>query len=150
MESDICPICVKPIIHENSSSRLTEKGISSLLEANKERQDQPINFVLNSRIHKDCRINYCHKREIKKYLSKKENNISQSFEINKSSLRSSTQAFSFKTDCFFCCQELCRSKDEEIHCVETLSLKESLLRPVSMQILPGVHKNASEQNKENI
>ena len=102
MEEDICAICVKPIIEPDTWSKLTEKGVNSLKSANLERQDQIIHFTLDSKIHKNCRIQYCHKREIKKYIeNKKNNNEIQKSEEKKSILRSSNPPFSFITDCIF-------------------------------------------------
>ena len=120
MEADICPLCKNPISDIESSSKLTEKGISSLLAANRERQDPPIKFSINSRIHKDCRIKYCHKREIKNYLEKKTEEKPMQ---NKILVRSAVPSFSFKTDCFFCCQSVTDDDDCDTFLVATISSK---------------------------
>ena len=127
MEVDICPLCVKPVLDSEPSSRLTEKGVASLINANRERQDLPINFIVNSKIHKDCRVQYCHKRLIKKHIESKSNNNISSQENKNIILRSSDSSFCFKTDCFFCGQNLPEIHDFEISTVESLNIHESLL-----------------------
>ena len=124
MEADICPLCSKHVSNIESSSRLTEKGILSLQAANEARQDPPIIFRINSRIHKDCRVQYCHKREIQKYIEKKKKEEPTQ---NKVLLRSSVPNFSFKTDCFFCCQSVSDGNNYDVFSVASLSSKDTLL-----------------------
>ena len=114
MEFDVCPICNSIIVETEGSCRLTAKGITSLLETNKGRGDHPISCLINQKIHTDCRLNYCHKREIKKYLENK----SKGYQPSSTTVhpqRSIDTSFAFKTDClFFVVLPLLSSKKEKL------------------------------------
>ena len=73
MSSDVCPLCDKEIEANQPSSVLTAKGVDSLIGANEARKDDPIEFSVGQRVHSDCRVKYCHQREIRKHIESKLN-----------------------------------------------------------------------------
>ena len=53
MEIDVCPICKDVIKDSEESFHLTQKGVSSLLQASKERQDNTLSCSIHQKIHKN-------------------------------------------------------------------------------------------------
>ena len=70
MEIDVCPICKDVIKDSEEICHLTQKGVSSLPQASKERQDNTLSCSIHQKIHKKCRQNYCHNCLIKESIEK--------------------------------------------------------------------------------
>ena len=68
MESQVCPICKETIGDNDQVSKLTVKGVASILEASLQRKDEPLSCTVNQNVHSNCRIKYTHNREIEKYI----------------------------------------------------------------------------------
>ena len=66
MSGDVCPLCDTAFQPDRATSVLTAKGVESLASANEARNDATIMFSVGQRVHTDCRVKYCHKREIRK------------------------------------------------------------------------------------
>ena len=125
MPKEVCPLCNNFISSQEESSCLTEKGIESLKSANDARQDEPISFKVGQRIHKTCRIQYCHKREIRKYIEGKVDHYEKKT-IEVKNLRSTNLSFSFASDCFLCGSQI-SCDGEKVHTVQSLDFKDTLL-----------------------
>ena len=71
MESQVCPICEDTIGDNDQVSKLTVKGVASILEPSLQRKDEPLSCTVNQNVHSNCRIKCTHKREIEKYINVK-------------------------------------------------------------------------------
>jgi len=75
------------------------------------------------RVQHDCRRNYTSKRRYEQQQAA--NNLRDTEPSSSKMLRSSSQAFNWKTHCFFC-GETC-NLDKNAHRVETLEIRDSIL-----------------------
>ena len=126
MDEDVCPICETSVTCSEDSSRLTEKGLVSLQNANKARQDDHLNFLIGQKVHKKCRIVYVHKREIRKYVESKLENFSPASSSNPSR-RSSEPYFDFKSHCFLCGLVFSIPNTSNISEVKSIGMKDTIL-----------------------
>ena len=104
--SEICIICLKSIDPKDSAT-LHEKGLKSLQESSKQRQDG-LYLRLNSaetpqKVHVLCRKNYTRPSTIAKARRESEHLFDENIEPP-AKRRSQTPVFDIKNDCLYCCK----------------------------------------------
>ena len=120
-----CPLCRQEISETCDSSKLTAKGVASLLEASKQRKDDSLVVSINQLIHNKSRAKYVHKREIKKFLDNEIGDVQPQM-CGSVRRRSTESPFCFKTNCFLC-KATCDSSDKRNSAATTLELKSTVL-----------------------
>ena len=115
-ESKKCPFCKEEIKQNCSYSKLSAKGVGSILAA----------VSVDELVRNDCRKKYVHKREIIKSKNLNEIDDAKPGKNGVVRRRSTEIQFSFTANCFLC-TSTCDSNDTKNSVASTLELKTTVL-----------------------
>ncbi len=123
----VCPLCQKQIgCKTEDKVKIGKKGAEGINNASVERGNNII-VTAGMFVHKFCRMNYVHKRDIEKLKRAKSDCISSV----KRSARLSTGPFDSQSDCLYCGGKVVKSKIsahfEDYSCVQTFIFSDRVL-----------------------
>ena len=98
---EMCVLCREPILYNQLSSKLTQKGCDAITKANAERGGE-CSVKPGEHVHNSCRSKFCNPREIEAFKRKAAGSDSFSFLGLVHTLRSLEEPFIFSKHCLFC------------------------------------------------
>ena len=128
-----CIFCLKPILEQEKSVILTQKGVDGILKACDEREDN-LSVIVGQSVHTLCRARYINPKTV--LLQKKRRNENKD-EDGEHSLRSDS-SFSYKDNCILCgCPDIYDGKkqDYKLIPVRTMDFGDKLLQ--ACESFPG-------------
>ena len=120
-QSHVCPFCMTMVEKKDEVVSLTEKGVCSILQVAKKREDKIVCKV-GQLVHTECRKKYTNKISVDIAMRKK----SERDRSESPQLRSKKATFNFQTDCFYCGVTV-DPNDPNIFRSRSLGVKETLL-----------------------
>lgn len=97
----MCVLCREPILYNQLSSKLTQKGCDAITKANAERGGE-CSVKPGEHVHNSCRSKFCNPREIEAFKRKAAGSDSFNFLGLVHTLRSLEEPFIFSKHCLFC------------------------------------------------
>ena len=135
-------ICCAQLVQDEDDVSVVSRGKNTLIDfSSKYGDSELLNYLLSDseiiKVHNECRKNYTSKRRLEQ-LIKRPHSDNETEVVQSKSLRSCSNLFDWKRQCFFCCK-LCVEDDkhpDRFHhsVVQTLEIRESTLEMCAKQL----------------